>query len=107
MSVSSRSASVDQKNIGQAVVVVVEDRDPGACGFNDVLFATFRARYVNPGQTGLLRDVLVTNLGWLHTRRQRSCGPCRSAGGNALALAPWMGTKNHNEDENKGNGFPP
>jgi hypothetical protein len=49
--------AVDDEDVGPAVVVVVEDRDAGAGGFDDVFFGGDTAEGVGHGEAGLFRDV--------------------------------------------------
>jgi len=51
------SGAVDDENIRPAIVVVVEDSDAGAGGFDDVLFTVDAAENHGIGEAGLLGDV--------------------------------------------------
>ena len=49
--------AIHQKNVGPAVVVVVEDRDAGSGGFDDVFLGVDAAENVLRGQAGFFGDV--------------------------------------------------
>src|SRR5207247_6623749 len=46
------TGAVDEKNVGPAVVVVIQDRDASAGGFEDVVLGVFAADDRARGQTG-------------------------------------------------------
>src|SRR5205807_7450764 len=44
-------------NVGPAVVVIIENRNPGAGGFNDVFLRVFASEYYRRREPGLRGDV--------------------------------------------------
>ena len=50
-------SAVHQKDVGPTVVIVIEDRNSGAGGFDDVFFRVDAAENFLHGQAGLLGDV--------------------------------------------------
>ena len=59
------SGAIDEEDVGPAVVVVVEDGDASAGGFEDVFFGVDAAEYGFGGQAGLLGYVgEVGDAGW-------------------------------------------
>ena len=52
-----QSCAVHDKNVGPAVVIVVENGGAGAGGFNDVLLRVLAAEHDGRGQAGFLGDV--------------------------------------------------
>ena len=53
-----KGGAVDEVNVEPAVMVVVEQRDTGAFGFEDVFLGCGSGRVVPDGEASLLRDVL-------------------------------------------------
>ena len=49
--------AVDDEDVGPAVIVVVENRDAGAGGFDDVFFGGYATEGVGHGEAGLFCDV--------------------------------------------------
>ena len=54
---SLERGAVHQENIGPAIVVVVENRNAGSRGLNDVFLGVFSAKDLGHGQAGFLRRV--------------------------------------------------
>src|SRR5579872_1220112 len=72
---SLEPCAIHQKNVGPAVVVVVEDRDAGSCGLDDVFLGVDAAEDFLRGQAGLFCDV-----GETRDRRSRRSGRLRLLG---------------------------
>ena len=51
------SRAVDDEDVGPSVVVVIEDGNPGARRFNDVLLRILAAKHVHHRQSGFLGDI--------------------------------------------------
>ena len=66
-----KAIAVDEKNVGQTIVVVVEDCDSRAGGLDDVLLILFRTGDIEADQPGLGSDVFIAHHRRLHSRRQR------------------------------------
>jgi hypothetical protein len=54
---SVKSCSIDQKNVGPAVVIVIEDRDAGAGSLDDVFLCFDAAEDVLHGESGFLGNI--------------------------------------------------
>ena len=54
---SFERGAVHQENVGPAIVVVVENRDAGAGGLDDVFLGVLAAEDLGHGQAGFFRDV--------------------------------------------------
>ena len=54
---SLQRGAIDEKNIRPAIVVVIQDCNTGASGFDDVLLGVLPAEHVHPRQPGFLGDV--------------------------------------------------
>jgi hypothetical protein len=100
LSLTIKAPPIHQKNIRQAIIVVVKDGDAGAGGFNDVLLTALSTRNIDPNQAGLERDVFVANFRWLHSGRQGPRRRCGSAGGDSLS--PYAAGSCCAEDVDKG-----
>src|SRR5580704_2414120 len=52
-----KAGAIDDENVGPAVVVVVENGDPGSRGFNDVFFCVHAAENHRIGETCFFGDI--------------------------------------------------
>ena len=59
--------AIHQKNIGQPIIVVVEDRNPISGRLDDKLLAFLRSRNIDSGQSGLSRQVFVPHYRRFHS----------------------------------------
>ena len=73
---------VDQEHVHEPVIVEIEDRDPAARAFQDVLLVVRAAGDVDGGETGLLGDIPEVHLDW----RKAGLNVNRVACGKVIAL---------------------
>ena len=86
-------AAIDHKNVGQPVVIVVDDGNPQARRFDDVEFSSFRPGSIDVRQTRFRRYVPVVDDRRLHSGWQRLRRHSDSAPGSHSHLRLSMATE--------------
>jgi tetratricopeptide (TPR) repeat protein len=97
-----KSPAIDKKNVGQTIVVVVEDRNSRPSGFNDVLLVSRSARDVYAGQSGLGSNVLKAYERRFDAGRQRLGRRSHTVAGRHPNLCVAGGAYSQVQEKNNG-----
>src|ERR1700688_2628482 len=61
-----QAAAIHQKNVGETIIVIVENCHTRSGGLDDVLFSMFCPGDFNTGEASLNREVLIAHGGCIH-----------------------------------------
>ena len=100
----AQASAIHQQDVGETVIVVVENCYTGSGGFRDVLFSVVCPGNFNPGEASLDGDILVVNGGRLHARREWTGRDRGAPGGHALSARELTSAQN-DQDKNEESGM--
>ena len=96
-----QASAIHQKDVGETIIVIVENCHTRSGGLNDVLFSMVCPGDFNTREASLDREILVGHGGCLHARREGTSWDRGTAGCHSLSARKLTSAQNYqgkNED---------